>query len=118
MRLQGSVALLQFPRLCQELADTCGNCEVDLHFHEGQAGRCVVEGQITAQVSVICQRSNQPMPLTLKVPIKLLVAATEPTTVLPPGFEVLQSENDEIALLDLLEDELLLAIPPYPRQAS
>ena len=114
-RLQGHVPQNQFKRFAAELLSAEAEVKVDLRFQFDAAYRCIIEGQLHTQAELTCQRSGQAFHFSIDLPIRWQVVYQE-DAVADPGFEAVLVENDHLPLFDLPEDELLLALPPYPRQ--
>lgn len=113
------------PRLGEALAceRPAGVVRYELHFAPDQEeGRIRVTGHLGAELDAICQRCLQPFRLPLEADVNVSVADS-PLPATQPGSSLDQdaSELDEADLdglgnlADLVEDELLLAIPFLPR---
>jgi len=88
-----------------------GEIEVELKFD--RAGPIpFIEGHIITELQLKCQRCMQAMPHAMDVRFKLgLVLNDEHIEKLPDEFEPYLIEDDNNHLPDMLEDELLLALP-------
>lgn len=125
--LSGTVPLVALERLADSLADQAGELSWSVQgelttdsFGEQQAYLLI---KVSGEVKLICQRCLQPLPFALEVENRLWL--------IPPGGEwpeedleeLLASTTDPIEalaeqpLLDLVEDEVLLALPLAPRHA-
>lgn len=114
-RLQGQLPQGQFKRFAAELVSARAEVQLDLCFQFDAAHRCIIEGRLATQAELTCQRSGQPFYFSIDLPIRWQVVYQEGVEA-DPGFEPVLVEDDRLPLFDLLEDELLLALPPYPRQ--
>ncbi len=112
----GSLALSSLSRLAPLLASTEGEVLYELRFDRGDRGSARIDGWIETTMQVACQRCMEPMPLAVRSEISLaVVAGPEEAERLPDELDPLLLEKDEsIPLSDLLEDELLLALPVAP----
>lgn len=114
--LQGELALVQFQRL-SKLVEPSGNTSVfplRLDFFRQDDGRRVIKGHIKGRVSMICQRCLEPVEVNLSSDISLgLVTSDAEAELLPEELDPLILE-ESFQLSELLEDELLLALPIVP----
>ncbi len=71
-----------------------------------------MQGQVSAEVSLICQRCLEPMvaPLSTHVAVGFISDERE-VELLPVEFEPYLLKEEQVALADLVEDELILALP-------
>ena len=109
--IQGKWPIKQLKRLNELLLSDQGDIQVSLKF--GFAGHIpYIEGNITAELQLKCQRCMQPMPYNIDNHFKLgLVLNDEQMDKLPDEFEPYLVEDDSNHLPDMLEDELLLSLP-------
>lgn len=119
IQIEGTVELKDLERLSAQLADTSGEAEVRLQFRIDEDGNCVVETAITSRVTVLCQRCLEPMPLEISSGSNVLLIAGESQEQQDKaGYESYVIENGELVVRDLVEDELLLALPFAPTHQS
>ena len=112
-RLCGELKLQGMPRLTGLCADAQGMASIDWQFERSAQGLRQMHGSVRATVRVICQRCLQPFALTLGTDTRLVV--------LNPG-ETGANEADVLEakpwlLSELVENELLLAMPMIPMHA-
>ncbi|MDH5472778.1 MAG: YceD family protein [Gammaproteobacteria bacterium] len=109
--IQGKWPISELPRLKELLVNDAGEVEVEMKL--GRQGKFrYVTGTIAGMLAVTCQRCMQPMDLPLNTEFKLaLVQTEEQADQLPDEFEPLLADEDKISVPDLLEEEMLLAIP-------
>ena len=117
---EGKVALGAFARLRDSLADTDGECSFSLKFGRDGFGVATVEVVAEAGLPLVCQRSLQRFLLPVHVRQTLgLIRNEAEEDALPPDVEpVLVGADGELTLLDLVEDELILALPVVPLSAD
>ncbi len=115
--LRGSVAGLQLARLAGAVEALDGDAEAELSFALDAGGVPHVAGRVRARVRLVCQRCLEPMDLVLEAPVRVAFAVTEAaTSALPGEYEpVVVEAGAGLALAELVEDELLLALPIVPR---
>ena len=85
-------------------------------FGHDEQGIVTVDIEVAARLSLVCQRSLEPY--LERVRRHSLLAVIEDIAeedLLPENYEPVWVENGRLALLDLVEDELLLGIPAVPR---
>jgi uncharacterized protein len=115
-RFEGTLPLAAMPRLRDALEQPEGECRYVLEFDRGELNVPYVEIRAQAELPLICQRSLQRFLLPVQIVQRLgLVAREEQEAELPEGYEMLVPEADgTIHPLELIEDELILAIPVVP----
>ncbi len=85
--------------------------DVSLQFGKEQ-GVHYLRGSLAGEFVVVCQRCMEPMRLLVDARLSLgFVRNKEEESRLPEQFEPLWVEETETDLLDVIEDELLLAMP-------
>lgn len=86
--------------------------------HDGQ-GYTTVELWVEAELPLVCQRSLRPYLEPVKRHTLLaVVERAEEQDVLPEHYEPVLVEEGRMALLEVVEDELLLAVPEVPRNPA
>jgi uncharacterized protein len=112
---QGQVPLARLPRLAEMILNPQGKAEVELSF--GRQGRiAAITGRVRADLEVMCQRCLEPLRIEVGSPIYLgVVSSIDEGNLLPEPYEPLLLEEEQIAFSAIVEDELILAIPPIPR---
>jgi uncharacterized protein len=86
--------------------------------HDAQ-GMVVIDLQVEAQLPLMCQRSLEPYfePVQRHSVLAVIGSAAEQELV-PEHYEPVLAEQGRLALQDLVEDELLLALPAVPRNPA
>lgn len=106
------------PRLAEALAraEPAGTVTYELSFAPGPDEAVAVTGRLQASLEATCQRCLQPFVLKLEVPVELLLEAR---TAAQQGDSGTTWDAVETApsLGELIEEELLLALPFLPRHA-
>lgn len=113
--LIGRMTLVKMPRLKSLLGDENGSVDYRLDFGRDEQGQAYIEGEISAGLTLICQRCMSPVdvPLQNKVNIGIVADKTEAER-LPRHFEPLIIVDSLISLPSLIEDEVLLGLPMAP----
>lgn len=118
-RYEGVLPLSALPRLAGSLADTEGEVRYVLAFYRDESGTGCVEVEAAAALPLTCQRSLARFLLPVQVHQRLGLLAREADEAgLPPGFEPLLLPGGELRPLDVVEDELILALPVVPLDAA
>lgn len=114
--MAGRMALAEMPRLVEALAAAEGAVEVELRFGVDDSGIRHMAGRLQATVTLVCQRCLEPFDKELDVALRLgLVASEGEAERLPAGYDPLQVGDGRLFLRDVIEDELLLALPQIAR---
>jgi uncharacterized protein len=113
--VSGQVRLQDLPRLAGILVDSGGEAEFKLRFHEGEKRRVHITGFVKAVLQLECQRCLESVhvPVTAEVDVTV-VEGYEEALLLPDGQEPLLAGDKRIRLTEVIEDELLLALPQVP----
>lgn len=118
---EGVWAVGDFPRLRDLLANEAGEVAYRISGMRDERGRPALRIEVSGTLALRCQRCLEPMPFAVKTDEMLVLAASaaeihdEPADAHAPDRVV---AGREMALRDLIEDELLLAVPYAPRHES
>lgn len=113
--LVGRVPLAALPRLREALLNTAGEAEYRLAFSRDEARRAVVLGEIRADLTLRCERCLGPMTHRVVSQVSLaLVSGLDEAERLPDRYDPLVLGEGRQRPLELIEDELLLALPQIP----
>jgi len=107
----GEIVIDAFPRL-RSLVLGDGVVSVDLKFARDDKGRCVVEGPVAVTVVLECQRCLEPVQRDVELSVSLcLVGSDAQAAEIDDMVEPFVLSDDEVSIVDLIEDDLLLALP-------
>jgi uncharacterized protein len=112
----GRVPLSSFTRLAGLLADTEGECRYEIEFGRDLSGLATIDIVAEAELPLVCQRSLERFlyPVSSRQQLGLLVDESE-EAALPEGVEpALVGPDGTLHPLELVEDELILAVPAFP----
>lgn len=113
--LEGSVEVSGLSRLADILADDSGAVNIDFSFAK-EGALSTLQGSVKANLMLQCQSCLQPVVCSVDRRFKLgLVASLAQADRLTDDCEPLILKTEKILLSDLIEDELLLALPDFPR---
>jgi uncharacterized protein len=113
----GRLPLAQMQRLQGGLVDAEGECSYSLEFgRDDVVGVSYVELKLEAGLPLLCQRSLQRFVLPVAATQRLgLIRDEAEEAALPEEYEaLLVPEDGMLRPADLVEDELVLAIPVVP----
>ncbi|HET6545519.1 MAG TPA: YceD family protein [Rhodanobacteraceae bacterium] len=112
---QGSIPLAAMPRLCDSLAATEGAARYDLEFGVDEMGTGSLSLHVEACLPLVCQRTLDIYIQPVSVDQRLgLVADENDEAALPEGCEAVLVVDGRLRLRDVIEDELILALPLIP----
>lgn len=108
----GAWPLSGLPRLGESLRESGGEVGFRLAFARDLEGRGTLRGEIAARLVLTCQRCLGALAWDVKAPLELaLISGLDEARLLPEELDPLLVSEASIRLLDLIEDELLLALP-------
>lgn len=115
-QFEGVLPLSAMSRLSGGLADTQGECRFSLEFGQDELQVPYVELSIEAGLPLMCQRSLERFVFPVQTVQRLgLIRDEADEAALPPGYEaLLVPEDGQLRPADLVEDELVLAVPVVP----
>ncbi|WP_394753667.1 YceD family protein [Crenothrix sp.] len=113
--LKGQIPVSELDRLNDLLIADTGSVTVALFF--GREGRLPkIEGTLETELNLCCQNCLQAVAWPVKHTVKLgIVKTIEQADRLPEDFEPLLITTDTVFLKEIIEDELLLTLPTYPK---
>ena len=118
---QGVWPLKDFQRLRDMLASEAGEVTYRVQGTRDERGRPALQVKVEGTLQLRCQRCLEPLPFEVKVEDLLVLAATlseihaEPADAYAPDRIV---AGKEMPVRELIEDELILALPYAPRHGG
>ncbi len=117
-RLVGDLSLKPMRRLAAVCLNADARISIDLQFGRSAQKWRQMHGTITAMLQVACQRCLQGLVLELKAePALILLQPHEREDMMPEEAESMVATKP-VALAEIVEDELLLALPMIPMHAE
>ena len=114
-RFEFAIPLTEFVRLQPQLAagqDQTASGHVQFSRDQGFA---VADLEVHATVPLVCQRCLAPVLSAVNERSRVVLVGTEAEAdSVPPGIETVLASDRRISLRDLVEEELLLAVPAVP----
>ncbi|MGZ4960181.1 MAG: YceD family protein [Methylomonas sp.] len=113
--LAGALKIAALERLSDLVAQSDGYIEIELVFAK-EGKRPIVSGSIKATLELQCQSCLQALSWPIDIAFKLgIVSSIEEADRLEIDCEPLLFNGEKISLNALIEDEILLALPDYPK---
>ena len=117
--LEGTIPLAQLPRLKELLTSCEGSVAAELRLLQRREGYVTAELRYRTALELTCQRCLEPMEVGLEdcVPMAVVESlAVEP--YVPAECEPVLLDEGRLRPADLLEDELIIALPLVPKHAT
>ncbi len=116
---EGEIPVADLDRLAEllysgESSGTGVSIQVSFEFVANEYGLPMLAGQLSARLELECQRCLGAMELPLALELRLLVDASD-EIVGKSSLDTLYSDDGYIDIFDVVEDELILAIPLVAR---
>lgn len=115
IRLQGSVSTREMRRLPLTAASAI---DIDFEFFKAAPGRFEMRGRLRAAVTLTCQRCLAPMPWLIDAAPQLRFFRNEAAVATNADEVEAVTVTGPVRLAELVEDELLLALPMIPLHAA
>jgi len=113
----GTIPFLRMKRLAALLVDAQGKASFVAAFRSDIDKRVVIDLQVEAALPLVCQASLEVYNEQLKRRSNLVVIDNDgEQTEVPDHYEPIQTEHGRLAIVNLVEDELLLGLPQIPRK--
>jgi uncharacterized protein len=115
----GTWPLAKMPRLAPLLCAAGGDAVFSLRLSTDMDQRPVIALRVEAELPLTCQASLQPYLQPVEREVELgVVASMAEVQLLPDHLDPVLVENGRVAVVTLVEDELLLAMPQVPRNPA
>jgi uncharacterized protein len=112
------IPLSELPRVSHELIGKDGDANGRVRFSR-QSGQAVADLNVSAAPEVVCQRCMQAMRWPVQVESRIaLVSDYDAADRVPEGLEIFLVEADSVSVRDLVDEEIMLALPNVPRHAE
>lgn len=115
-RIAGQLAATEMPRVARLLAnaETARAVTASLDFWCDASGLVIIDGAIQGKLPLLCQRCLEEFEWQLRHEFRLALQDSESGSRVPQDLEVLDGIGDSIVPADLIEEEILLAMPLAP----
>jgi len=112
---RGEVPVSELMRLRPALSSADGALRVELEFRRDERRIRILAGHIEGSVDLVCQRCLDVLRFPLDIEFRLgIVSGDDEVDCLPDGYEPLLVTGEPLPTFDVIEDEVLLAIPVIP----
>jgi len=118
---EGKLPIASLPRLRGSLAavengaGVEGDAKYDLEFGRDELGVAFLAVRVDAELPLTCQRTLEVYRQPVHVDQRLgLIGEESEEAALPPGYEALLIPDGTVNPADVIEDELILALPVVP----
>ena len=116
--LSGELDIDELARLKSLLHSGVGSVRATLRFRQRGDGWFAVELDYEGSMQLVCQRCLEPFRHELAERVNVVVADSESSTLTAPaGYEPFELEGGRLQPAQLIEDELIVAIPLVPKHA-
>jgi uncharacterized protein len=115
----GTMPLKRMERLSPLLVSAGGEAGIEVSFYFDRQRNAVIKMAVAADLILLCQSSLEPYTETVQRTSLLgVIRDIAGQDMMPLNYEPLVLETGKVALLELVEDELLLALPQIPRNPA
>lgn len=116
LRLDGVVKIADMQRLSSNLSSNEDVVAVNFQFGKDEQGVTFLKGHLKTQLLLQCQRCMEPFSYEIMSDFVLgIVSTLDEANALPERYEPAMAKDGELALRELIEDELILNLPIIPR---
>ena len=113
--LSGVYQISDLARVSEIASNKTDKININLSFYLDNDKTPCIDGIISLDIVLICQRCLEELNISLKVRFNLAFVRNEKQgEELDSNYEIYVTEEDELATHDLISDEILLAIPMVP----
>jgi uncharacterized protein len=118
-RFRGEFTVRQMRRLAAHLRSEHGCASAEFVFSWREPGYVGLTIDIGSRLGVTCQRCLEPFELEISERVEFGVVVDEDSAgVIPAGIEPLVLDGDRLMPLQLVEDELIMAVPMIAKHPS
>jgi len=112
---RGRTTVRSLSRLRESLASHEGDIDYRLSFGRDDLGIAYLDLELVGQLRLVCQRTLEPFDWPLRLSQRMgLIRDETGESALPEGYEPLMHRDGEIFPAEVIEDEVLLALPLIP----
>ncbi len=121
---QAGMPLKRMKRLLPLLASSEGLADFEVQFYFDRQRNAIIKVAVQANLILLCQRSLTPYTETVqRTSMLAVIRDIDEQDMLPANYEpvILSSDgpgSGKLALLELIEDELLLVLPQIPKNPA
>jgi len=113
----GTIPLSRMKRLAALLVDASGVATFSAAFRTDLDHRVIIDLQVEAAMPLVCQASLEVYDEMVSRRSELAVIEDDSEQFdLPDNYEPVLTESGRLAIMSIVEDELLLSLPTIPRK--
>ncbi|MGH8525437.1 MAG: YceD family protein [Gammaproteobacteria bacterium] len=113
-RLVGLMRLRNMARLAEWIETRDGTVAVEAAFFDTEKGLHRAQGEVSGTLAVRCQRCLQTMELPIRSGLKLQFVEEASKIEPEDDYEIVRMTRGPTSFLEVIEDELILALPIAP----
>ena len=120
----GTMPLQRMKRLAPLLAATEGEARFEVSFYFDRQRNAVINVAVKADLVLLCQRSLTPYTeMVQRTSLLAVIRDIAEQNMMPANYELIVQETGvhetgRLAMLELVEDEFLLALPQIPKNPA
>lgn len=119
LHLDGTIKIADMQRLSTNLSSNSDLVAVDLQFGIDEQRTTFLKGHLETSLALQCQRCMEPFKYEIITDFVLAIVHTlDEINALPEQYEPALAKEGQLALRELIEDELILNLPIIPRHES
>jgi uncharacterized protein len=112
----GTIPLSRMERLKPYLCKDSGDARFSAQFDKDSLVGVRIQIEVQAALWLTCQRSLDPyLEHVDRSTVLGVIADISDESLLPDGYEAVLTEHGKLSFLNMVEDELILALPTIPR---
>lgn len=116
--LAGELSTDSMARLREAVVSIGSTVSIDLQLARVRSG-CQIDGEIACTLGLCCVRCLGEVRIRVSPSVRLVVGPRlESPIEAPEGYDLYEYEGSSLELAQLIEDELLLALPLVPRHVD
>ena len=116
LSVAGEFTVGDLPRLTEIASNSSDKIKVNYSFYVENDTIPCLDGEISLNIYLTCQRCLEALPLSLELDFSLAFVKNENQAEgLSEHLEIYLFEDEEQSLIDLISDEILLSIPMVPK---
>lgn len=116
LQIAGIAKMQDMPRLALTIGLNTDHAKVDLRFGVDEQQITYLKGRLEAKLTLQCQRCMQPLIYDIIADFALgIVNTLDEANALPDHYEPALAQEGQLALRELVEDELILNLPIIPK---
>lgn len=117
--IQRSLNLISLPRVVEVVGESESQVTVEMNFWRDDQYRCVIQGHLETRANVVCERCLNPVEQPIVSDFTLcVVSSDEAARDVPREYDPLILTEQLIDVADIVEDEILLALPMFSYHAD